>query len=67
MGWLVDDVSITTSTIVPGTVQITNNLWQSVFALAGPSGRLGNGRSTLITNAAAGQHTASSTATCPIT
>jgi hypothetical protein len=56
-GWLVDDVSITTSTIVPGTIQITNNLWQTVFSLSGPSGRLGNGRSTLITNAAPGSYT----------
>ena len=57
MGWLVDDVSITMSTIVPGTVQITNNLWQSVFNLSGPSGRLGTGRSMLITNAAPGNYT----------
>ncbi|MFO1512738.1 MAG: S8 family serine peptidase [Verrucomicrobiota bacterium] len=56
-GWLVDDISITNSTIVPGTIQITNNLWQTVFALSGPSGRLGNGRSTLITNAAPGSYT----------
>jgi len=56
LGWLVDDVSITTSTIVPGTVQVTNNLWQSVFALSGPSGRTGFGRSLVITNAAPGQY-----------
>lgn len=57
LGWLVDDVSITTSTIVPGAIQITNNLWQTVFALAGPSGRTASGRSLLITNAAPGQYT----------
>jgi len=57
LGWLVDDVSITTSTIVPGTIQITNNLWQSVFALSGPSGRTANGRSLTITNAAPGTYT----------
>lgn len=57
LGWLVDDVSITTSTIAPGTIQITNNLWQSVFALAGPSGRTASGRSLLITNAAPGTYT----------
>jgi hypothetical protein len=56
-GWLVDDVSITTSTIVPGTIQIANNLWQSVFSLSGPSGRLGNGRGSVITNAAPGEYT----------
>ncbi len=57
LGWLVDDVSITTETIVPGTIQITNNLWQSFFVLNGPSGRSGNGRSLLLTNAAAGTYT----------
>lgn len=56
MGWLVDDVSITTETIVPGTIQITNNLWQAVWALSGRSGRNGNGRWTAITNAAPGQY-----------
>ena len=56
LGWLVDDVSIATSTIVPGTVQITNNLWQSIFALSGPSGRNGSGRWTAITNAAPGEY-----------
>ena len=56
MGWLVDDVSITTSTIVPGTIRITNNLWQTIFALTGTSGRTGNGRSLIMTNAAAGQY-----------
>lgn len=56
LGWLVDDVSITTSTVAPGMIQITNNLWQSIFALSGPSGRSGTGRSQLITNAASGQY-----------
>lgn len=57
LGWLVDDVSITTETIVPGTVQITNNVWQATYALSGPSGRTGNGRSFVITNAAPGKYT----------
>lgn len=55
-GWLVDDVSINVSTIVPGTVQITNNVWQAVFALSGPSGRTAKGRWLTITNATAGQY-----------
>jgi len=42
---------------VPGTIQITNNLWQTVYSLSGPSGRLGYGRGTVITNAASGQYT----------
>lgn len=56
LGWLIDDVSITMETIVPGTIQVTNNLWQSVFALTGPSGRTGTGRWLAITNAAPGQY-----------
>ncbi len=55
-GWLVDDVSITTSTILPGTIQITNNLAQAVFALSGPSGRTGAGRGLTIANAAPGPY-----------
>jgi hypothetical protein len=56
VGWLVDDVSISVDTVVPGTVQITNNLWQAVFALSGPTGGLGNGRWTIITNAPPGEY-----------
>jgi Subtilase family/Purple acid Phosphatase, N-terminal domain len=55
-GWLVDDVSITVDTIVPGTVTIINNLWQAVFALSGPTGLTGHGRWTVITNAPSGQY-----------
>ena len=57
LGWLVDDISITVETIVPGTIQITNNLAQAIFALTGPSGRTGNGLGTTITNAAPGSYT----------
>lgn len=56
LGWLVDDVSITVDTVTPGTVQITNNIWQAVFALSGPTGRLGTGRWTVITNAPPGEY-----------
>lgn len=56
LGWLVDDVSITVGTVTPGIVQITNNLWQAVFALTGPTGRAGSGQWTVITNAAPGQY-----------
>jgi len=57
LGWLVDDASITVDTIVPSTIQITNNVWQAVFALTGPTSATGRGRWTVITNAAPGQHT----------
>lgn len=56
MGWLVDDVSITVTNIIPGTIQVSNNLWQAVWSLSGPSGRNGNGRWTAITNAAPGDY-----------
>jgi hypothetical protein len=56
LGWLVDDVSVTTETIVPGTIQITNNIWQAVYALSGRSGRTASGRWLSITNAAPGQY-----------
>lgn len=55
-GWLVDDVSITMNTVIPGTVQITNNIWQAVFALSGPVGTTARGRWTALTNAPPGQY-----------
>ncbi|MBE0545418.1 MAG: S8 family serine peptidase [Verrucomicrobia bacterium] len=56
LGWLVDDVSITVGSVTPGTLQITNDLWQAVFALTGPTGRVGGGQWTVITNAAPGEY-----------
>jgi hypothetical protein len=57
LGWLVDDVSVTVETLAPGTIQVTNNLSQTVFALTGPSGRTGRGLWLEITNAAPGPYT----------
>jgi len=57
MGWLVDDASITVDTVVLSTIQVTNNLWQAVFALSGPTGTTGRGRWTVLTNATPGQYT----------
>ena len=56
LGWLLDDVSITMSSFVPGTVLITNNLAQSSFTLSGPISRTGQGLSLLVTNAASGDY-----------
>jgi subtilisin family serine protease len=56
LGWLLDDVSVTTTTVQPGTINVTNNLWQSLFSLEGPSPRTGNGRSMVITNATPGTY-----------
>ena len=56
-GWLVDDVSITVSNVVPGTVKITNNLWQAQYVLNGGLFQQGKGLGTVLTNAPPGQYT----------
>jgi subtilisin family serine protease len=56
-GWLVDDVSVTTSQITPGTIRITNNIWQARWSLTGPANRSGQGTSALLTNLAPGDYT----------
>ena len=55
-GWMIDDVSITTSNIIPGTVRITNNLWQARYVMSGPRSRTGQGTSFLLTNAPPGPY-----------
>jgi hypothetical protein len=55
-GWLVDDVSITTTSITPGTLRVTNNLSQAAFTVAGPVNVSGQGNLLLMTNAAPGQY-----------
>jgi hypothetical protein len=55
-GWLLDDISITTSNIVPGVVRITNNLWQARYVMSGPRGRSGQGASFIMTNAPPGEY-----------
>ena len=54
-GWLVDDVSITMTNMPPGTVIISNNLWQASYVLSGGIYKKGKG-SAVITNAAPGQY-----------
>jgi hypothetical protein len=55
-GWLVDDVSITITNVQPGTVQITNNIWQANYILSGPAAQRGKGRTATITNAPPGKY-----------
>ncbi len=55
-GWLLDDISVTASNIVPGTIRITNNLWQARYVLAGPRSRVGQGASLEMSNAPPGQY-----------
>src|SRR6185295_18153075 len=56
-GWLIDDVSVEMSTVVPGVIQISNNLSQARFVLTGPLNRSGQGLNTVITNAPPGEYT----------
>jgi hypothetical protein len=55
-GWLLDDISVTTSNIVPGVVRITNNLWQARYVMSGPRSRVGQGASFVMSNAPPGQY-----------
>jgi hypothetical protein len=50
----VDDVSITITNVQPGTVQITNNIWQANYILSGPVVQHAKGRTATITNAPPG-------------
>jgi hypothetical protein len=54
-GWLVDDVQITVTNIVGGTIVISNNLAQSRFVLTGPQGRSGQGW-LVLSNAVPGEY-----------
>jgi hypothetical protein len=56
-GWLVDDVSITTTNIAQGAIQITNNLAQASFTMTGPATRAGSGWNLMFTNMPAGTYT----------
>ena len=50
-GWLVDDVRVTASTVVPGTIIVTNNLAQARYVLSGHgANRSGQGLSTTFSN-----------------
>ena len=55
-GWLVDDVSVTTSNAVRGTIIITNNLSQARFNVTGPVTQAGQGWSLVLTNVPLGQY-----------
>jgi subtilisin family serine protease len=57
LGWVVDDVSIDVSTVVAGTLRVTNNLSQASFSIAGPLNITGQGNSFVTTNAPPGSYT----------
>jgi hypothetical protein len=57
-GWLVDDVTLTVSTVVPSVVRVTNNLSQGNFVLNGPGfRRLGQGLLNIYSNVPPGPYT----------
>ena len=56
VGWFIDDVGVTISNIPPGTIIITNNIWQSHFTLNGPIHREGKGNWLVITDAPPGSY-----------
>jgi hypothetical protein len=55
-GWLVDDVSVTVSNVVRGTIQITNNLAEASFTISGPVSLTGQGWSSEFSNLPLGQY-----------
>ena len=55
-GWLVDDVAVTISNAVRGTIVITNNLAEARFTISGPLLRSGQGWSFGLTNVPLGQY-----------
>jgi hypothetical protein len=56
-GWLVDDVSISVTNIIPGTVMVSNNLAQAAFTLEGAAHRQGRGLLAVYTNLPPGDYT----------
>lgn len=55
-GWLVDDISITTTNLPVGTLLITNNLSQARFDISGPQIANGYGWSYALSNTMAGEY-----------
>ncbi|MCI0535775.1 MAG: S8 family serine peptidase [Verrucomicrobiales bacterium] len=56
-GWLLDDVSITVTNIVRGTIQVSNNIAQASFTLSGPLTQAGQGATFTLRSAPVGQYT----------
>ena len=55
-GWLVDDVSVTVSNAVRGTILVTNNLAEARFTISGPVSQAGQGWSLGLTNVPLGEY-----------
>ncbi|HKS36824.1 MAG TPA: fibronectin type III domain-containing protein, partial [Verrucomicrobiae bacterium] len=55
-GWLIDDVSVTVSSAVRGTIEVTNNLSQARFTVSGPASQTGQGLTLTLTNVPLGEY-----------
>jgi hypothetical protein len=56
-GWLLDDVALTVTNILRGTLQVTNNLASAGFTITGPTPASGSGKSYNNSLAQAGDYT----------
>jgi hypothetical protein len=56
-GWLIDDVELTLTNVLRGTIRVTNNIAASSFTLSGPATYEGSGRSYTNALAAPGTYT----------
>ncbi len=55
-GWAIDDVSVTVTNVIRGTLQITENLAQARFDISGPISTNGGGLNFVVTNAPPGNY-----------
>jgi hypothetical protein len=56
-GWLLDDMAIEITSVIPGNIVVSNNLSQALFSLTGPMSRSGAGLRQEFTNALPGDYT----------
>ncbi|MHC1768284.1 MAG: choice-of-anchor J domain-containing protein [Verrucomicrobiia bacterium] len=55
-GWMIDDISVTVTNLIVGTIHVTNSIAQATFSITGPVSRIGQGASTTFTNIPAGEY-----------
>lgn len=56
-GWVLDDISVTVSNVIPGNIIVTNNLAQARYNLAGVTPRSGTGEFASFANMLPGNYT----------
>lgn len=55
-GWLIDDIAVTVTNVVRGTLRVTNNIAQGGFTLEGPTPTRYSGQHYVRSNALAGEY-----------